>query len=70
MIPHVLMAMIAAWIQRHQQQIITYLQKENRFLKAQLGGRRPRPTDTDRRRLAALAHLLGRTHLREVARWR
>jgi hypothetical protein len=46
--------MVAGWIQRHQQQVITYLQEENRVLKAQLGGRRLRLTDTERRRLAAL----------------
>src|SRR5919108_6203524 len=39
--------MVAAWIQRHPQQVITYLQKENHSLKAQLGGRRPRLTDTE-----------------------
>jgi putative transposase len=67
MILHVLIAMVAGWIQRHQQQVITYLQDENRILKAQLGGRRLRLTDTERRRLAALAHPLGRTRLQEVA---
>ena len=50
MILHVLIAMVAGWVQRHQQQVITYLIEENRVLKAQLGGRR----------LAALAHPLGR----------
>jgi putative transposase len=55
MILHVLIAMVAGWIQRHQQQVITYLQAENRLLKAQLGGRRLRLTATERRRLAALA---------------
>lgn len=67
MILHVLIAMVAGWIQRHQQQVITYLHEENRILKAQLGGRRLRLTDTERRRLAALAHPLGRTRLQEVA---
>jgi putative transposase len=66
MILHVLLAMLAGWIQRHQQQVITYLQAENRVLKAQLGGRRLRLTDADRRRLAALAHPLGRTRLQEI----
>jgi hypothetical protein len=42
MILHVLMAMVAGWVQRHQQQVITYLIEENRVLKAQLGGRRLR----------------------------
>ena len=67
MIFHVLVAMLAGWLQRHQQQVITYLHEENRVLKAQLGGRRLRLTDTERSRLAALAHPLGRTRLKEVA---
>src|SRR5262245_19019831 len=68
MILHVLIVLLAGWMQRHQQQVITYLQAENRILKAQPGGRRLRLTDTDRRHLAELAHPLGRRHLQEVAR--
>src|SRR6266508_6460644 len=67
MILHVLIAMVAGWLQRHQQQVIIYLQEENRILKAQLGNRRLHLTDTERRRLAALAHPLDRTRLQEVA---
>src|SRR5438105_3297314 len=67
MILHVLIAMVAGWLQCHQQQVITYLIEENRVLKAQLGGRRLRLTDTERRRLAALAYPLGRKRLKEVA---
>src|SRR5215831_10924733 len=67
MILHVLIAMVAGWLQRHQQQVITYLLAENRVLKAQLGGRRLRLTDTERRRLAVLARPLGRKRLREIA---
>jgi putative transposase len=67
MILHVLIAMVAGWLQRHQQQVITYLMAENRVLKAQLGSRRLRLSDTERRRLAALAHPLGRQRLMEVA---
>src|ERR1700741_1531508 len=67
MILHVLIAMVAGWLQRHQQQVIVYLHEENRVLKAQRGGRRLRLTDTERRRLAALAHPLGRTRLKELA---
>ena len=66
MILHVLIAMVAGWLQRHQQQVIAYLLEENRVLKAQLGGRRLRLTDTERRRLAALAHPLGRQRLKEI----
>ena len=53
MILHVLIVMVAGWLQRHQQQVISYLLEENRVLKAHLGGRRLRLTDTERRRLAA-----------------
>src|SRR3989440_11789265 len=67
MILHVLIAMVAGWLQRHQQQVITYLLEENRVLKAHLGGRRLRFTDTERRRLAALAHPLGCKRLKELA---
>src|SRR5215813_3303414 len=67
MILHVLIAMVAGWLQRHQQQVITYLLAENRILKAQLGGRRLRLTDTERRRLAGLAQPLGRQRLTELA---
>jgi putative transposase len=63
----VLIAMVAGWLQRHQQQVITYLYEENRVLKAQLGGRRLRLTDMERRRLSALAYPLGRTRRQEMA---
>jgi putative transposase len=67
MILQVFIAMVAGWLQRHQQQAIAYLLAENRVLKAQLGGRRLRLTNTERRRLAALAHPLGRQRLHELA---
>jgi putative transposase len=67
MILYVLIAMIAGWLQRHQQQVIAYLQEENRVLKTHLDGRRLRLTDTERQRLAALAHPLGRQRLTAVA---
>jgi hypothetical protein len=67
MLLQILIAMVAGWIQGHQQQVITYLLAENRVLKAQLGGRRLQLTDTERRRLAALAPPLGRKRLNEVA---
>jgi hypothetical protein len=66
MILQLLLAMLAGWMQRHQQHIITYLHEENRVLKAQLGSRQLRLTDTERRRLAALAYPLGRTHLKDI----
>jgi putative transposase len=67
MILQLLLAILAGWIQRHQQQVITYLQEENRVLKAQLRGQCLRLTNTERRRLAALAHPLGRRRLKEIA---
>jgi putative transposase len=67
MLLHVLVAMVAGWIQRHQQQVISYLQEENRVLKAHLDGRGLHLTDTERRRRAALAHPLGRKRLKDVA---
>jgi transposase InsO family protein len=66
MILHALIAMVAGWLQRHQQQAISYLLEESRVLKAHHDGRL-RLTDTERRRLAALAHPLGRQRLREIA---
>ena len=59
MILYVLIAMVAGWGQRHQQQVITYLIEENRVLKAQLGGRRLRLSDTERHRHARHPHALG-----------
>src|SRR5437588_11718060 len=51
----------------HQQRTIDYLREENRVLREQLGGRRLRFTDEQRRRLAAKAKGLGRKLLAEVA---
>ena len=56
--------LIAGWINRHQQQVIAYQQEEIRILKAKLGDRRIRFTDTERRRLARLAYPLGRKCLK------
>jgi putative transposase len=67
MILQVLIAMVAGWVQRHQQQVIAYVIEENRVLTARLGGHRLRLTDAERRRLAALAHPLSRERLKAVA---
>jgi transposase InsO family protein len=56
----------AGWVNRQQQQVIDYLQEENRVLREQLGGSRLRFTDDQRRRLAAKAKLLGRKALGEI----
>jgi putative transposase len=47
--------------------VIAYLQEENHVLRQQLGNKRPRWNDEQRRRLAAKAKMLGRRILREVA---
>jgi len=67
MILQLRLAMLAGWIPRHQPQVITYLLAANRLLTAQLGGRRLRLTDTERRRLAVRAQPRGRTRLNAVA---
>jgi hypothetical protein len=67
MILQVIIALVAGWINRHQQHLITYLKEENRVLKAKLPGSRLRLTDTERRRLARLAHPLSRKQLKDTA---
>jgi putative transposase len=57
----------AGWMNHQQQQILDYLREENRILHAQLGTRRLRFDDEQRRRLAVRAKLLGRRVLAEVA---
>ena len=51
---------VAGWMNQRQLQIIDYLREENRVLREQLGGRRVRLNDDQRRRLAAKAKGLGR----------
>jgi hypothetical protein len=47
-----MVAILLGWLQREQSDVIDYLREENRILKAQLGPRRLRLTEADRRRLA------------------
>jgi putative transposase len=60
-------AILAGWINEHQQAAIEYLREENRVLKEQLGGKRLRLTDDQRRRLAAKGKKLGRQVLKDLA---
>jgi len=62
-----LLLIFAGWVNRHQQQVIEYLVEENRVLKEQMGRRRVRLTDDQRRRLAAKANGLGRQTLEQIA---
>jgi hypothetical protein len=61
----VLMAM-TGWMNQRQQQVIEYLQEENRVLREQTGERRLLFTDDQRRRLAVKAKVLGRRALGEL----
>ena len=44
---------LAGWLNQQQQDIVAYLSEENRVLREQLGGKRLRFTDDQRRRLSA-----------------
>ena len=57
----ILLAALAGWINQHQQAVIDYLREENRVLEEQLGGRRLRLTDYQRRRA------IGRRALEDIA---
>ena len=62
-----LLLTVTSWLDQREREVLAYLIEENRVLRRQLGGRRLRLTDDDRRRLAARAYRLGRAALREVA---
>ncbi len=61
------LAVVTGWLDRQEREVLRYLIEENRVLRRQLGGRRLRLTDDERRRLAARAYRVGRNALREVA---
>ena len=63
----VLLLTVSGVVNRHQANVIDYLVEENRVLKEQLGGRRLRLTDDQRRRLAAKGKRIGRKALEAVA---
>ena len=52
-----MLLMVTGWFARRERELIFYLIEENRCLRRQLRTRRVRPTDDDRRRLAARAYL-------------
>src|SRR6267378_1421325 len=58
---------LAGWMNQQQRDVIDYLHEENRVLREQLGPRRVRFSDAQRRRLAAKAKTLGRRVLRDFA---
>src|SRR5258706_10784236 len=62
-----LLIAVTGWMNQRQLQIIGYLREENRALREQLGGRRLRLNDDQRRRVAVKAKNLVRRVLAEVA---
>jgi transposase InsO family protein len=62
-----MLGVLIGWLERRERDAIAYLIEEHRLLRRQLGGRRLRFTDDDRRRLAGRAYPLGRATLREIA---
>src|SRR6185503_2296653 len=58
---------VAGWMDQHQHHVINYLIEENRVLREQIGTRRIRFSDDQRRRLAAKAKKLGQKVLAQVA---
>src|SRR4029450_10255995 len=62
-----LLLTVTSWLGQREREVLAFLIEENRVLRRQLGGRRPRLPDDDRRKLAARAYRLGRAALRQVA---
>ena len=56
----IVLVALAGWLNREQSKIIDYLKEENRVLREQVGTRRARFTNDQRRRLAAKGRALGR----------
>ncbi len=61
-----LLSSLAGCLNQHQCDVIDYLQEENRVLREQLGNKRLRLNDDQRRRLAVRAKKLGRRVLHEL----
>ncbi|RNC81395.1 MAG: hypothetical protein ED559_06270 [Phycisphaera sp.] len=61
-----LSVIVAGYLNAEQQRVIDYLRAENQILREQLGSRRFRFTDDQRRRLAVLGKALGRKKLTEI----
>jgi transposase InsO family protein len=61
-----LLAILAGWSNRQQQEIIEYLRTENQVLKEKLGKRRIILSDEQRRRLARKGKVLGRKVLETI----
>ncbi len=64
---HLLLFIIAGWVNRRQQDVLEYLRTENQVLKERLGKKRILLSDDQRRRLAVKGKVLGRKALEEIA---
>src|SRR5436190_18491764 len=62
-----LVVSIAGWMYQHQHHVIEYLIEENRVLREQIGNRRMRFSDSQRRRVAAKAKKISRKLLAQIA---
>jgi hypothetical protein len=62
-----LIAWLSTRISRHQDHVTSYRLEENRILKAKLKGKRIELTDSERRRLAVLAHPIDRKQLKDIS---
>ena len=62
-----IVTILAGWVHRGQQQVVDYLIEENRVLREQLGKKRLRLTNDQRRSLAVRAKALGRAGLNGIA---
>jgi len=58
---------LASYLNQQQQEVIVYLEEEDRVRREQLGDRRLHLNDDQRRRLAVKARKLGRRMLHELA---
>ena len=65
-----LLMTVCGWVNRRQLAVIEYLHEENRVLREQLGKKRLRLTDSQRRRLAEKGKVLGRKTLRQLCQHR
>jgi putative transposase len=64
---HLLLLILAAWINRRQQDAVEHLLTENRVLREKLGKSRILLNDDQRRRLAVKGRILGRKMLEHLA---
>jgi hypothetical protein len=64
---HLLLLILAGWINHRQQEAVEHLPTENRVLREKLGKKRILLNDDQRRRLAVKGKILGRKMLEQLA---